>query len=428
METSNSWIANVEILNSLLRKESWFNTFWAKFSGNVDISERDNGNPVYKPSGKPIEILNQFISQGRDNMLIPFIKQLTGSPVYGDTVLKGTGEDQTMNWLRSYVNQYRKAVMKKSGSMSEQRQKIFKLYEEARPQLADWFTKWENQTIFQTFYEGVSPNLSTGTNSDGLGLARRYHPNWYMFDGDVVLPVGTEKQTKTNSELDDDLGMYVANNANCDSDIDAAALRQLRIKMMELKIPQIISEGGHKYWALIVHPQQLAGLQADSDYLNSQRYGFMGKGAGAMPEVHGMAGYYSGFCIFEDIVGIREWDELNSSLFGTTTSARFDATEVSLNTGTARVYNAIAFGNSAVGKGVASDLSFTDEIDDHKNTIEVGGAVINGYNRADFFSETNASEANSYAFEKGNTTVADMDSSIACINQSSLIFATRETT
>jgi hypothetical protein len=38
MESSQSWIANVEILNSLLRKESWFNTFWAKFSGNVDIS------------------------------------------------------------------------------------------------------------------------------------------------------------------------------------------------------------------------------------------------------------------------------------------------------------------------------------------------------------------------------------------------------
>ena len=90
METSQSWIANVELLNSLLRKESWYNTFWAKFSGNVDISESDNGNPVYKPSGKPIEILNQFIAQGRDNMLIPFIKQLTGSPVYGDTVLKGT--------------------------------------------------------------------------------------------------------------------------------------------------------------------------------------------------------------------------------------------------------------------------------------------------------------------------------------------------
>ena len=425
METSQSWIANVEILNNLLRKESWYNTFWAKFSGNVDISSRENGNPVYKPSGKPIEILNQFIAQGRDNMLIPFIKQLTGSPVFGDTVLKGTGEDQTMNWLRSYVNQYRKAVMKKSGSMSEQRQKIFKLYDEARPQLADWFTKWENQTIFQTFYEGVSPNLSTGTVSDGLGLVRRYHPNWYMLAGDLVLPVGVAGKTKTNAELDEDLGMGAAADANCDSDMTAVSLRQLRIKMMELKIPQIISEGGHKYWALVVHPQQLASLQADSDYLNSQRYGFMGKGAGAMPEVHGMAGYYSGFCIFEDIVGIREWDETNSTFMGTNVSGRFNATETTLGAGTARVYNAIAFGNSAIGKGVASDLSFTDEVDDHKNTVEIGGALINGYNRADFFTETAASETS--AFSKNNAAVGDA-ATLACTNQSSLIFATQETT
>ena len=425
METSQSWIANVEILNSLLRKESWYNTFWAKFSGNVDISERDNGNPVYSPSGKPIEILNSFVQQGRDNMLIPFIKQLTGSPVYGDTVLKGTGEDQSLNWLRSYVNQYRKAVMKKSGSMSEQRQKIFKLYEEARPQLADWFTKWENQAIFQTFYEGVSPNLSTGTGGDGLGLVRRYHPNWYMNDGGVLLPVGVAGQTKTNAELDEDIGMTAAADANTDTAITSTILRQLRVKMMELKIPQIISDSGHRYWALILHPQQLATLQDDADYLNASRYGYMGKGTGAMPEVHGMAGYYSGFCIFEDIVGIREWDETNSAFMGTTTTARMAATETTLGAGAARVYNAIAFGGSALGKGVASDLSFTDEVDDHKNTVEIGGAVINGYNRADFFSETNASE--STAFSKNNAAVGDA-ATLACTNQSSLIFATRETT
>ena len=148
METNQSWMANVEIIEAKLRKETWYNTFFAKFSGNVDISSDDNGNKVYRPSGNPIEVLSDFIAQGRDNMLVPFLSQLTGSPVYGDTVLKGTGEDQAMKWLRVFVNQTRKAVMKKSGSMSEQRQKIYKLYEAAKPQLSQWFTKWENQAIF----------------------------------------------------------------------------------------------------------------------------------------------------------------------------------------------------------------------------------------------------------------------------------------
>ena len=412
METSQSWIANVEILNSLLRKESWYNTFWAKFSGNVDISTRENGNPVYTPSGKPIEVLNSFIAQGRDNMLIPFIKNLTGAPVYGDTVLKGTGEDQTMNWLRAYVNQYRKAVMKKSGSMSEQRQKMFKLYDEARPQLAEWFTKWENQAIFQAFYEGVSPNLSTGTASDGLGLARRYHPNWYMNDDAVLTALGgAEKTTKTNANVD---GLSACNTA-----MTSAILRSLRIKCMELKIPQIETKGGYKYWALVMHPAQLASLQGDSDYETAQRYAFTGH-KNDLPEINGMAGAYAGFCIFEDIVGIREWDAGNSTLFGTTTSARMDATAV--GTG---IYNAIVFSNSAMGKGVAKDLSFTDEVDDHKNTVEIGGAVINGYNRADFFAEADGTEGSGDAFY-GNQSAAHDSAALSCINQSSLIIATKD--
>ena len=424
MESTQSWIANVEILNSLLRKESWFNTFWAKFSGNVDISQDDNGNPVYTPSGNPIEVLNAYVAQGRDNMLIPFLSDLSGSPVYGDTVLKGTGEDQAMKWLRAYCNQSRKAVMKKSGSMSEQRQKVFKLMDEARPQLARWFTKWENQAVFQTFYEGVSPNLSAGTASDGLGLARRYHPNWYINDGNVLTTVGTEKTTKTNANLDAALGMTASADATCDNAMTADILRELRVKCMSLKIPQMETADGHRFWCIVMHPAQLASLQTDTDYETAQRFGFMGSGGAKMPQLTGMAGYYAGFCIFEDIVGVREWDE-SGYFFGSTTSARFDDSAVTLASGTARVRNAIVFGKNAVGKAVADDLHFTSEVDDHANTIELGGAVINGYNRADFFAEVDALESSGDAFYK-NQSAAHDSAALSCVNQSSLILATRD--
>ena len=422
MESSQTWIANVEILNSLLRKESWFNTFWAQFSGNVDISEDDNGNAVYRPSGNPIEVLNDYVAQGRDNMLIPFLSDLSGSPVYGDTVLKGTGEDQAMKWLRAYCNQSRKAVMKKSGSMSEQRQKVFKLMDEARPQLARWFTKWENQAVFQTFYEGVSPNLSAGTASDGLGLARRYHPNWYINDGAVLTAVGTEKYTKTNANLDSAIGMTASADAACDTAMSADILRELRVKCMSLKIPQMETADGSKFWCIVMHPAQLASLQTDSDYEQAQRFGYMGSGGTKMPMITGLAGYYAGFCIFEDIVGIREWDEAGY-LFGSTVSTRFDDSAVTLASGTTRVRNAVVFGKGSVGKAVAEDLHFTSEVDDHANTIELGGAVINGYNRADFFGEDDALESSGDAFYKNQSAAHDA-AALSCVNQSSLILAT----
>ena len=122
------------------------------------------------------------------------------------------------------------------------------------------------------------------------------------------------------------------------------------------------------------------------------------------------------------LVGVREWDEAGY-FFGSTTSERFDPTAVTLASGTARVYNAIVFGNSAIGKGVASDLHFTNEIDDHKNTVEVGGALINGYNRAEFLAESDAGEVSGDAFYKNQTAAHNADD-LTAINQSSLIFST----
>ena len=425
METNQSWIANVAILNKKLAKETWYNTFWSKFSGNVDISKDDNGNKVYTPSGQPIEILTDFVQQGRDNMLIPFLKELTGSPVLGDTVLKGTGEDQTMNWLRVFVNQTRKAVMKKSGSMSEQRQKLFKLYEEALPQLQRWFTKWENQAVFQTFYEGASPNLTQGTTSDGLGLARRYHPNWWMNDGGALLPVGTAGQTKTNAELDEDIGMTAAGAANCDTAMTAAILHDLRVKCMELRIPHMTTKGGHPFWCLVLHPHQASTLMQDSNYKSAVQAAYTGKMLDE-PELIGAVGYFAGFAIYEDIVGVREWDEAGY-FFGSTTSARFDPTAVTLHGDAASksVNNALVFGKHAIGKGVAEDLHFTNEVDDHENTNEIGGASINGYNRSEYYAEADGGTASGDAFYNDQASAHDA-ASLAATNQSSLIFSTCE--
>ena len=73
MDATATFIGNLAILNAKLRKEAWFNCFWARWAGNVEITKDDNGQPNYKPSGKPIEIFDSFIQEGRDNMLIPFL-------------------------------------------------------------------------------------------------------------------------------------------------------------------------------------------------------------------------------------------------------------------------------------------------------------------------------------------------------------------
>ena len=409
METNQNWIGNVAILNKILAKETWYNTFFARFAGNVDISSEDNGNKVYTPSGNPIEVLNDFVAQGRDNMLVPFLKELTGSPVFGDTLLKGTGEDQSLDWLRTYVNQYRKAVMKRSGQMSEQRQKLWKLYDQSKRQLSRWFSKYENQAIFASFYEGVSPNLSTGTNDDGLGLVQRYHPNWYYTAADVLTTVGTAKTTKTAANLDTAV-------AACDKPMNSTILLQLRTKCMELRIPAMETKVGNPYWCMVVHPQQYENLLMDTNFKNANREAYSTRML-EMPELAGAQAFYAGFAIYEDIIGIRGWDTTDKDMQMDTATAMFSPTDVTDN------MNALVFGKSAMSKAIARDLHYTNEVDDHQNTIEIGAAQINGYNRNEYFSETNAAESSTKAFDKDNATVT-VASALACINQSSLILMT----
>jgi len=413
MEVTQSSIMNVALMDAKLRKEAWYNTFWAKYAGFTDISKDDNGNPRYKPSGKPIEMFKSFMTEGRDNMLIPMLNYLTGEPVYGDTVLKGTGEEMGMRWLRCYVNQVRKAVIQRSGQMSEQRAELYKLYDQARPLLADWFSKYENMNVFRSIYEGVSQELSTGTAYDGLGLVKRYHPNWYRAaSASTLTTVGTAKYFKTAAQLDTAAGAIGGFN------FSVVHLRLLRTLCMTLKIPQIVTKNGYKFWMLIAHPDQVNSLKSDSAYTGAVRAAYNSKLLDE-PEMQGVVNVVEGFAIFEDIAGIRGWDIDNNDLFGTTLAEALEADTTTTNV------NAIILGNQAIGKGIAEDLHFTKEIDDHENIKEIGGAMISGYNRADFVAEADALEASGDAFYKNNA-AAGVSAALAAVNQSSLVFMTDE--
>ncbi len=415
-EASQAYIANVAILRKKTVMESWYNTFWARWSGTTDISSDDNGNAIYRPSGAPIEMFSDFIQQGRDNMLLPMRKRLTGDAVYGDAVLKGTGEDQDLDWLRMYVNQYRKAVMAKSGEMQNQFVKMYNMTESAAPRLRDWLTQYENQEVARTFYEGASQNVTRGTNDDGTGLYKRLHPNYYANSNGTLIAVGTAGSTKTATQVDNTAGSTLLG-------MSTAILESLNPVMMAKRIPQIVSSNGHPYWAGVVSPQQKIALLQNDDFQAANRAAFQGAGTNA--ELQGLVGHYLGFSFYEDLISVRGWSTGNDDFFGTTQATAFAPTAVTGN------HNAIFFGNGAMGKGIAkSGTKFTTELDDHQNTEEVGLAVINGYNRADYFDDAVAGETAgggaTNAFSKGNA-AAGVANEIACTNQSSLILMTKPT-
>jgi hypothetical protein len=173
---------------------------------------------------------------------------------------------------------------------------------------------------------------------------------------------------------------------------------------------------GNPYWCMVVHPEQYENLMQNTAFKNASREAYSSRML-EMPELAGAQAFYAGFAIYEDIIGIRGWDTSNDDMGFGTVSDMFSPTDVTDN------LNALVFGKSAVAKGIARDLHFTNEVDDHQNTIEIGGAQINGYNRNEYFSETNSGEGSGKAFYKDNATPA-VSAELAAINQSSLILMT----
>jgi hypothetical protein len=418
VEANQSFLANVAILEEKMAREAWYRSFWAGFAGIVKVSTEtdENGNIIknFTPSGMPIEILNSPLEVGRDNMLIPLLKSLTGEPVYGDGLVSGTGGEQGLYWLRAYVNAISKAVIKESGTMSTLRTKLYRLYEKAKPQLVDYFAKVENMNVFRTFYEGLSANLSAGENDDGLGLVTRYHPNWYYISS-VTAPaltaVGTEKYFKTAANLDTAVSALSTTGY-----WTKKALYAARVKAMELKIAPCLTKDNKAFWPLIMSPHSLNKLKADSTFVAEMNSAYTSK-MREHPGLSGIVAFSEGFAIFEDLVGVRAWDTTNDNLFGTTFAT---ATEPPSSTLTASNLNAIVFGRQAIVKGVASSLRFTQEESNHKKVVEIAGEVVNGYNRNDFVDNDDAGESSGDAFYKRNAT-ATVSSALAAVNQSSMI-------
>ena len=412
MLAEQDFIQNVADLNQDLRREAWYGTFWHAFVGDVTVINDPSGESIKTPSGKPIERLTGFTEANSDNMLIPFERDLIGGPVYGDTVAKGTGERQRFNWLRSYINQTRKVVEAQAGKMSDFRARKLRLIENSKPKLIKWWAKYLNQDIYRALYEGVGLNLSGSKNYDALGLYKRYHPNIYNNATSVLTAVGTEKQFCTAAQLDTSVGTTNAG-------LSVTIMRQLRTKCLQLKIPQIETLSGYKFWVLIVHPVQMATLKGETDYkaaIDSAFDGYRLK----HPALRGAAFVMEGFAVFEDIVGIRGWDNAAGGFYGDDdadpTESMFEPTTITDNK------CAIVFGNQALGIGVVDKLSFGDEVDDFENVKEVVGRMIYGVNRADFVTEALAIETSGGMFYKNTTggVVADT----ACLNNSSLILMT----
>jgi len=412
MEVSRSYQANLAILQEKFQRETWNEVFWSKFAGFAS-ENYDNGQGVNgMPTGNVVTVYTEFDKQGRDHMLVPFLKHLTEMPVYGDTVLAGTGEKQTIDFLRVYINQVRKAVEALSGNMSNQRIKLYNMIEKAMPQLKELLSQAENIHAWQAIYEGASANITGAQTAECPGLQKRYHPNFYYVSAaKTITAVGTEKYTKTAANLDT---AEDAVDAGATFIISSDIVDKAIIKARNLRIPQIVTASGYKYYLCVVSPEQMYQLKNDSKIYSANREAFSGKMLDS-PELQGFNEklYYSGAVFVTDDTGIRGWDATNKNFAGS--GGWLEPFVYSAGTGN---HCMVLLGKNAMAKGMASNWAFTKELYDHFNVKEIGANAIYGYNRMEY--ATPATESTAFAVAASEGVV----SATPLINNSSLILMT----
>ena len=418
MEATSDHKLNISLLSKKLAKAAWWSTFWAKIAGFQEIT---NVNGIRQTNPAPnsiVQVLRDFVQEGRDNMLLPFINPYSEAPVYGDTWLKGTGEEMTLRYLRVYINQVRKAVMKKTGRMSAQRLKGFQIMEQAMPELIKYWSKWYNAAMFQTLYEGLSPQLTAGTLDEGNGIKARFHPNMYYYaNSDVLTPVGTAGKTKTQAE-------WETADALITNDSNAELLSQLNMLVKtDLLIDPAVTKGGMEFWFYMVHPRSMKKFKQDDDIQAANNSAYMHE----LKDHPALAGrdylYYDGFCVVEERTGCRTMPPHGSASVDLLDMlAGKNGWTMPPNTATNTLFSGIILGRDALGLGVAENLNFTEETDDHGNVEEIGSQCIQGANRVEFFSETDEATV----FATGGATKAAHTTAYTATNQSSAIIWTKD--
>jgi len=335
MEVAYNHKLNLAILEKTMPKEVWHKMFFGGYVALPGEVSMKNGQEYLNPNGSPIRYYKNFKEEGRDNLLVPFLNRLTGAPVFGDTQVKGTGEEQSVRYHRAYINQWRKAVMKLSGRMSNQRVKSFQFDAKAEQQLMQWYSEWYNAMIIQAIYNGSSKNLYAGTNDDGLGLKYRFHPNMYTVagtTGDTLTKIaGTEGQSPTAADI---TTAVHTGYASVDK-MTGKTLRAIALWAIQHRIEQMTTEDGYKFWPLIVAPEVFYNLRADSDVYRGQDAAYNSK-LMQHPAINGrQMMHYEGVAIVMDMLVPRPWDNSILNFAGATTvDAQGRATDPWLQPGT----------------------------------------------------------------------------------------------
>jgi hypothetical protein len=417
LATSPYTIANKAILNKSLREEAWWKTSWAKWAGFAS----KQGAADWKVPNTPIAVFRDFIQEGRDNMLVPMIRQLQEYPQLGIKTMKGNTEDPRFLWHKVFVSLVRKGF-KLPNKVSAQKIRWAVQAKKYLPLLSNWWSRWENHDVTRAFLEGYSYALTASAADGGEAKDKRYHKNFWVYDGagknfanNPTYAVGTGP-TKNNVITGLLAGTAAADIMSTDT------LEAIIPELSYGGIMPITNMGSKPFFPMIINSRQAKDLRSDSDWLAGKG---RADGMGINNAIfNGALGTWGPLVLYVDDViarlpyatsgaildffnyseGAIVGDSTNgyNGMYGKVQKPSTMATGTSAQNTAA----AIILGENCMSKGIAGHndedpispgdsvikrkllgLGFAMEIDDFGMVKEIGSEQYYGYHRNDFFDE-----------------------------------------
>ena len=400
------------LLNADLKYAPFYSdSFWTRFMGFIGAGSDNYPKSValgssetrsLTPTGKPIEVLTDFMAEGSDSMDIPLLNPLTNQPLY-DTQLLNNEEESKLSYLEAYLHIYRFGTIVQDSKMGVQKnpKKLTKLLmSKAQSQLKDYARRLIGYQPYLALLEKFSDNLTASTAVGGGGATIVLHPNFYV--------AGTTRPTWSATPA-----TYATNVAAALATLTDTSAKRMSAEMIKsmvrqasaLKIRPATKINGKLLYDIVLSEAGAFDLSKDTEFRTAMNYAYMGTVEKAKLDY----GQIDGMVFFNAIIHVDQnmpdakisgdtgWDSTKTVSFGNTTYMANP-----LSTGNKKL--AILFGASAVACAYAKPLSFEQETWDYKSKVTEGADLIIGFERADImdrdakFAATAAFKENASSF------------------------------
>jgi hypothetical protein len=265
--------ANPNILAEKLYRQQWKrNSFGLWVAPEFIKATRDTSDVVVpgvdesgvKFVGSPIEVFKQFVTQGKTTLDIPVRVRLTGNPVYGDKVLKGTEESGKIVFRTVKINLTRKAYMKPSLISAQITLPYLEnLMMEASEYLTQWFNDYHPGNFIMAMCAGASIDLLNDVGVGGRNVTIMSHPHFYVLGiGKITWanrPGTAAYETAVVTQVDN------ANSSTTHA-VTVKKLAGLVLEAQRQRIQPLVMKAGFRRYAIWLSDAQWHQLRQDSDF------------------------------------------------------------------------------------------------------------------------------------------------------------------